>query len=436
MKISFPVRSPTGDTLKVYFLIIKKLGSFMKKTLFHLSSTAFLSFFVLGGIMSCKVSEEIVLPVPVDSSFPVYYATIEQTDDSQTKVYVDNALHVLWNADDRLSIFPKYSRNYQYRFKGLDGASGGSFDKITPDGEYGTGTDIEYSYGVYPYNEYTDYIFDDKIRTFFPKEQYYRAGSFGLNANLMVAKSTSSDLSFKNVGSYLCLKIYGDGISVRSIILRGNGGETLSGPVKVSFGEGNIPSMTFDTDSPSELESEIVLKASTPVALGSSEAEAVMFWMVVPPIELPGGFTVTVIDSEGGIHEKKTTNPVSFVRNTQTVKKAFELVEETPASLSPGIYPLSGEEYVYEKTTDQINIYEAEGNAWARFLLIPNLTMYEIGPIPADATAGTTFTATVSSYVEGAETLTIEDCSLTVQSIESGIMTLVSDEGVRYVFRF
>lgn len=412
------------------------------KTLFQLYLGPVLLFLLFGGVFSCKVSEEILLPVeeiPVAEvvSSPVYHATIEQADEPQTKVFVDNALHVLWNADDRLTIFPKLSRNKQFHFIGPDGASGGDFEEfeeVNP--SYGTGSPIGFSYGVYPYNKDTDYVFDDKIRTFFPKEQSYRAGSFGLNANLMVAKSTTYDLSFKNVGGYLCLKLYGDGFSVRSIILRGNGGETLSGPVIVSFGEDNIPSMVFDSDSPFEPSSEIVLKASSPVALGDSEEDAVMFWIVVPTVELPGGFTVTVIDGDGGIHEKKTTNSVTFERNTQVVKKAFELVEETPASLAPGIYPLSGEGYVFDKTTDQMNVYEAEGKAWARFLLIPTLTMYEIGPIPSDVTAGASFTSTVSTFVAGVETDTIENCNLTVQSVESGFMSLVSDEGVRYVFRY
>jgi hypothetical protein len=204
----------------------------------------------------------------------------------------------------------------------------------------------------------------------------------------------------------------------------------------ISFGEGNIPSMAFNTGLPSELEEEIVLKASSPVSLGSSEADAVTFWMVVPPVEFPDGFTITVIDGEGGIHEKKTTKPVVIERNKQTVMKPFELVEESPDSLSPGIYHLSGEDYVYDRTTDQMNVYEAEGNAWVRFLLIPTLTMYEVGPIPVNVAAGATITSTVSTYVAGSETETIEGCSLIVRSIEAGIMTLVSDEGVRYVFRY
>lgn len=406
----------------------------MKRTIFHLSCPTILFLLVVGGASSCKMSDEESFPVEGTTVSSIYHASIEQAGDSQTKVYVDNAFHVLWNADDRITIFPKYSRNKQYRFTGSDGASGGDFEEV--EAGYGTGTEIAFSYGVYPYNENTTYVFDDIIRTSFPKEQFYRQGSFGLNTNLMVAKSATSDLSFKNVGGYLCLQLYGEGISVRSIILQGNKGETLSGPVKVSFGEGNIPVMEFDSDDPTKLESEIILKTSSPVALGSSESEAVVFWMVVPPRRFQEGFTITVIDSQGGVHEKKTTKDISIERNKQTLMTAFEVVEEAQDPLPSGIHPLSGEDYTYEKTTDQENIYEAEGKAWVRYLLIPTLTMYEIGPIPTDVVAGTTFVSNVKTFVNGYETGSLENCSLTVQSLESGMMNLVSDEGVRYVFRF
>lgn len=371
------------------------------------------------------------------SSSPVFHATTEQSAGPETKVYVDDRMHVLWNAGDLVSIFPKTTRNKKYRFIGQDGFSGGDFEDISSSsGTFGSGQDIPYNYAVYPYNENTNYVFDDTIATFFPKEQYYRAGSFGLNANLMVAKSSDYDLNFKNVGGYLCLPLYGEGMSVRSIILQGNNGETLSGPVKVSFGEGNIPAMKFDTGKPSDLDTKITLKTSDPVALGSSAADSVVFWIVVPPTTFTGGFTVTVIDSQGGEHVKSTTKLKKIERNKQTLMRAFEIAPEPLAPASAGIHSLSGDVYEYDKTTDQVNIYEVGDNAWVRFLLIPTLTMYEIGPIPLDATAGSSFTADVTTYVEGVETGTVENCLLTVQYIEDGMMSLVSDEGDRYVFRF
>ncbi|MBR1569318.1 MAG: hypothetical protein IJ651_01120 [Bacteroidales bacterium] len=408
----------------------------MKKTIIQIAGGAVLSLVLTVGLSSCKMSEDeqITTGEETVAASPVFHATIEDAYDTDTKVYVDGALHVLWNADDRVSIFAKTTRNKEHKFKGIDGATGGDFEDVSSG--FGTGTDISSNYGVYPHNENTGYVFDDMIRTFFPQNQTYRAGSFGRGANLMVAKSDNTDLSFKNVGSYVCFKLYGSGYSVRSIILKGNSDETLSGPVKVSFGAGNVPSMVFDTSTPEQLKKTIVLKADSLVALGATEAEAVTFWMVVPPATLSGGFTITVIDSAGGIHEKKTTKSVTFERNKQITMKAFELQAEALAPAAQGIHPIEGPEYTFNKATDQVNIYEAEGKTWVRFLLVPTLTMYEIGPIPSGVAAGTTVTTTVSTYVDGVKTESQENCKLTVQSISAGIMNMVSDEGVRYVFRF
>ena len=403
----------------------------MKKHLF-----VFLS--VLIALSSCKVSEEQEGFAPAAQQTlvsPVYHASIEGTETDATKVYTDEALHVLWNANDYITIFPKTTRNKKYRFKGADGATGGDFEEASTD--YGTGSDISYSYGVYPYNEATGYVFDDIISTYFPQRQTYRANSFGPEANLMVAKSSTTDLNFKNVGGYLCIKLYGEGFSVQSILLKGNSDETLAGPVNISFDAGNIPSMVFDDTKPTELSKEIVLKTTTPVALGATAAEAVTFWMVIPPVHFPAGFTIRIIDSNGGIHEKSTTKDLTFERNIRVPMKAFALEAVAPAPAPMGVHPFTGEEYVYDKTTDQVNLYEAEEKVWARFLLIRDpLKMFEIGPIPAGVAVGNTVTASVTTYVNGVKTETKADCKLTVQSLSGGLIDMVSDEGVRYVFRF
>lgn len=411
----------------------------MKKTLFYMM--------LLAGAVACQMAEESQAPVKEEVPASVFHATLEGAE-AETKVYTDEALHVLWNADDRVTIFAKTTRNKQYRFLGADGATGGDFEEVV--GGFGTGENIDYNFAVYPYNATTAYSYgdnasdssDDYLATVFPKAQTYRAGSFGPGANLMVAKSGTDDLPFKNVGGYLCLKLYGSGFSVRSIVLQGNNNETLSGPVKVSIGDGNIPSMEFDTADPSKLEKEIVLSADTPVALGADAANAVTFWMVVPPATLSGGFTVTVIDGNGGMHQKSTSKSITFERNKQTPMKAFEITAGdvlAPLTVDEmGSVSLAGIGFSYDKDTDQVNLYEQDNKVWARFLRVPTLTMFEIGPIPADVAVGSNFVADVDVYVDGVknESESVTDCRLTVQSITGGIINLVSDDGTRYAIRF
>ena len=391
----------------------------------------------VSAFTACKMreTEKDIQPTEVAAreSHRDFHAVLEGAG-AQTKVYTDESLHVLWNKDDYISIFDKSTRNKKYHFKGADGATGGDFEYESAG--YGTGEALSYSYGVYPYDERTGYVHDDIIRAYLPGSQAYKANSFGRDANLMVAKSSTDDLFFKNVGSFLCLKLYGAGYSVSSIILTGNNDETLSGPVKISFDASNIPSMVFDTATPDELKKTIVLSAETPVALGASEAEAVTFWMVVPPMELTGGFTVTIIDSEGGMHTKTTTKPVTFERNTQKPMKAFEVTAEALAPIPLGIHPIPGGGYTYDKTTDQENIYESEGQVWIRFLNTASVSMYEIGPLPASVAAGDRVSTAKLAYYENGVKLEEENLLLTVQSIADGYMNLVSADGVRFVVHF
>ena len=48
--------------------------------------------------------ENLRLRAGADSNLPVFYATIEGSDEAATKVYADDQMRVLWNADDRISL--------------------------------------------------------------------------------------------------------------------------------------------------------------------------------------------------------------------------------------------------------------------------------------------------------------------------------------------
>ena len=392
--------------------------------------------FMAGLISSCKMEEDELTAINSAGRFSpaVYHATIEGT--AATKVYADEQLHVLWNAEDEITIFDKTTRNKKFRFLGADGATGGDFEEVSAG--YGAGSELGYSYAVYPYDANTGYVYDDIISTTFPRVQSYKAGSFGRGANLMVAKSTTTDLTFRNVGGYLCLRLYGVGFSVRSIILQGNADETLSGPVKISFGAQNVPSMVFDPSNTTAWKKEIVLKPDAPVALGATAETAVSFWMVLPPTTFTSGFTVTIIDSMGGVHVKKASKEFDIQRNTLLTMKAFALTAVEPSPVAQGIHFLSDGDYTFDRTTDQVNIVESGGNAWARFLLMrsSDLVMYELGPVPADAVVGTTFDAALSVFENGALTGTPREGRFIVSSLSGGMMNLVTDEGDRYVFRF
>ena len=388
---------------------------------------------LLAGLVSCKnLEEESVALVEEAPGAAVFHAVAENTARADTKVYVDENYHVLWNAGDQITLFDKTTTNKKDSFAGVDGDLSGDFNLVP--GEYAAGAAIGFNYAVYPYSASVSYQSADVIGTVFPDRQTYRAGSVGAGANLMVAKSSNEDLSFKNVGSYLCFRLYGEGLSVRDVILSGNNGETLSGPVLISIGSGNIPALTFDDSDPSALGTSITLDVSSaPVALNASAQNFVTFWMVIPPVSFTKGFSLTVVDNTGKVYVKSTDKSLTFERSKLYVMKEFDV---KAGFVDFGIYPVAGESYIYNRVNDRMSIFEAVGNGWFRFLQIPTLKMLEVGPIPLAVSEGDTVAASLTSFVNGENQGDETAYNFSVQTYHNGILNLVSTAGDRFVIRF
>ena len=177
-----------------------------------------------------------------DSKLPVFYATIEGSDGASTKVFADDQMRVLWNADDRITVFNKYSYGYEYSFTGQDGDNAGEFAAV-PNNDIVTGNPLDHVYALYPYNASTKISNDGVITATLPSQQAYKANSFGIGANTMLSVTDDTQLRFKNVGGYLSFKFYGDNVSVKSITLRGNNREKLAGAATITMSPGGTPTV-------------------------------------------------------------------------------------------------------------------------------------------------------------------------------------------------
>lgn len=241
-----------------------------------------------------------------------FYATIERTGeaDGQTKVFADNQMRVLWNADDRITVFNKNNRNMQYRFTGETGANAGSFEQVTPD-EIGLWFDMDNIYSVYPYNENMIIFSEGVISMTLPAEQIYLKDSFGRGANTMVSVTEDNTLLFRNVGGFISFKLYGSGVNVKSITFRGNNHEKLAGESSVTMTLGGTPTVNMQYYSTEEL----TLTCETPVTLNGEADHFTEFWFVLPPTDFTKGFTITVTDDQGGIFVKSTASSISVPRN-------------------------------------------------------------------------------------------------------------------------
>ena len=262
---------------------------------------------------SCAINE---VEAPKEGPFiqppGTIYATIDDGQDGvETKVFADNKLRVLWNADDRITYFHKYSFGYEYFFKGVDGDTAGEFDVIEPSGPV-TGNTLDKIYAVYPHRTDTKIDNDGVITFTLPDEQAYQTNSFGRGANTMVSMTDTPESKFKNVGCYLSFKLYGENVSVSSIVLRGNNNERLAGKCTVTVSEDGIPHVTMDEANSTD---RIRLYCETPVALNASAEDYTEFWFVLPPVEFQDGFTITVNTAEGPYLVQEAPIDLTIERN-------------------------------------------------------------------------------------------------------------------------
>lgn len=276
----------------------------------------FLAFLAAVSV-SCSINE-----VDKKGESPrVFYAQIEVPSGmEQTKVYVDNDLSVLWHADDRVSIFDKNTFNQEYRFTGKTGANAGSFEKVD-NGGFITGNAISSVYSVYPFKESTEISNQGVLSVDLPATQSYAENSFGLEANTMVSVTSDNLLMYKNIGGYLRLSLYGNGVSVSSITLKGNNGEKLAGKASISMPIDGMPTVVMADNA----RTEITLICESPVLLGATEEECTAFWFVVPPVSFDNGFTITVNESKGGVFEKSTSKSITIERNKLIKMSSMEV---------------------------------------------------------------------------------------------------------------
>ena len=277
---------------------------------------------------SCSIQEEDVKTPPQDDV--IFYASFEQPVEAGTRVYANEDLLLRWTADDRVSIFNKLTYNQEYRFTGQTGANAGGFKKVDND-EFVTGNTISHVVSVYPYQESTTISESEETSLMLPAVQHYAENTFGLGANTMVSVSEDNVLQYKNVGGYLMLKLYGEGVSVSSITLKGNNGEKLAGDATVTMPLNGVPTAVMADNGATE----ITLSCATPVQLGETPEESTQFWFVVPPVTFSKGFTITVREYTGEVIEKSTDKSITIGRNKLSKMSPLEMEGGTPAILIP-----------------------------------------------------------------------------------------------------
>lgn len=234
--------------------------------------------------------------------------------EEESRVFLDDQIRLHWNAGDLITLFEGITRNKKYKFMGEDGDNAGDFEFVSQG--FGTGNDLDRYYAVYPYASTTKYVYGtpDYIQYTLPATQTYVAGSVGKDANVMVAITADLDdfdLRFRNACSFLLIRLWGaEGQTVGSITLSSLGGEPLAGKCQLVPTYGGTPTLTMTGTATS-----ITLSCSEGVAIGTSEAEATDFWLVLPPATYAGGISVKVAGYYGGEQTFTVDKSLTFERN-------------------------------------------------------------------------------------------------------------------------
>ena len=329
--------------------------------------------FVFIGLLSllavsCSLNEMNPLGDEHFASGEEFYVSIDEQPYADTKVYADEDLKVLWNADDLFSLFKKNTFNQEYQFIGEDGSNAGRIIPVGPDGE---GDPLDYNYTVYPYDESTGVDVSGTVSLTLPEEQFYKENSFGLGANTMVSVTEDNKLRFKNVGGYLSLKLYGDDVTVSSIVITGNTGERIAGKGTVEMAVGGDPALTMDESAGGK----ISLVCDPPVRIGATEQDATAFWFVIPPTNFRYGITVSVYCSDGTLFRKTTKTAVTIERSSITRKVPLKVTTSPLVSLEvteeSSSYDLFFDESVtfVEDAFDNPDSYFADGEADGSILI-------------------------------------------------------------------
>ena len=275
-------------------------------------------------------------------------------DEDATRTYVENNKYLRWHEGDLISVFYGTTLNSQYKFIGNTGANSGEFEPIKSD-NLSTGNALDRIYAVYPYDAEATISDLGVISYSMPATQTYAEESFGRGANVMVAATESVDdkfLSFKNVGGYLKIKLYGEG-SVQSIVVKGNNDEKIAGRATVAVDENGVPQYTL-TDA------AITLDCGEGVELSADAENPTEFWVVVPPTTFESGITITVTDTEAGVFEKSTDKQIAIERNViqpmSAVEAEFEVYDPTKPAKNEVWYTSTDGEIV---TPNMSNVFGA-----------------------------------------------------------------------------
>ena len=249
------------------------------------------------SIYSCTSDDETVQDVNDNSSVVTTFTCTQENDGTTTKAALGSEGKILWESGDAISIFDGNKANYKYSLGSeSNGKSTGTFS--------GTGAVTGPYVAVYPYTAGATLSYDRKSvsNIVLPDEQNAVAGGFDPKAALMIAKSKTTTLQFKNAVGFIKVTPQ---FNCKKIILRAaDKTKPLAGKGTIKFDGSDNPYIDF-TDS-KELSYSITLSGT--ITSGNA------YYIAVPAVKLSAYWTLTFV-TENKNYMRQVKNPITFARS-------------------------------------------------------------------------------------------------------------------------
>ncbi|MBO5894188.1 MAG: hypothetical protein J6Q33_00195, partial [Alistipes sp.] len=208
-----------------------------------------------------------------------------------------------WQRGDNIAVFAGNDRNQKFV---CDGAS-----FVPAATAKGAATAMTAHYALYPYSSSATLNATGKLGITLAAEQTYSADGIAKTSDVQVAVTPdlhTTHFEFSPVCAYLCVRLWGDNETIKSVTVNGAGGEALSGAATIvpMVGGAHKCQMTGAA-------AGIKLSCRKEVTLGASSAEATEFWIAVPAVELAQGYSITIAGFYGGEQTVTFAEGVNFV---------------------------------------------------------------------------------------------------------------------------
>ncbi len=287
----------------------------------HLIATLILTITILGCTDSEMRGPE---QDELQNVLPEFSAS---TCPDETKTFLDE-YKVKWSNEDLVAICA--GTNYVIDYKVKEGYAGGSSTILTPlRPNREEAVPINANVAFYPFEDVLSINSTGEkylVKANIPARQTYSYNSFGKGSMPMIAVSSSvkdTKLSFKNLYGVLKLSVKMEDVTVKSVEVKGNAGELLSGESIITCSHEMDPEVVFSEGSSSGC---VTLDCGEGIKLNSSTP--VQFYIPLPPIVFSKGITVKFHLSTGEEIVRTVNREVTVKRSK--ILSMPEVVDDSP----------------------------------------------------------------------------------------------------------